>query len=643
MSKYGVAFLATLVQAPAAPQVLSGGTLMTLHNRSVRWLAVLLAVPCLPFSVKAAPATTKPASAKPATKTAPQKPEAPLQGDRKILHVLNRLGFGPRPGEVEAVRALSVERWIENQLQPESIDDSAVERQLARFAFLQMPAPRLQLAYEVDTANFLKKLMQARYPDMNATAAMEMGGQRPGQMRKAARDETLQLSPAELAALTSQQRLTLQALQNGDMPLGASHQALGELANAKVLRAASSKRQLQEVLVDFWSNHFNLDVKKGPVRTLKIADERDVIRPHVWGRFRDLLGASAKSPAMLFYLDNVRSTREMAPPRRNANARASKRRGGINENYARELMELHTLGVDGGYTQRDVQEVARCLTGWSIDRDSGTFRFRLFMHDNGEKLVLGQKIAAGGGMEDGEKVLDILAAHPSTAKFIARKLCMRLVADEPSPVLIERTAKVFRETQGDLRAVTRSIITSPEFFSASAFRAKIKSPFEFAVSAVRALDGSLTLPDARRPFGRQRLVADGRASQNANGNRQRKSLVQSIAQLGQPLFSYQAPTGWSEDSREWVSTGALIARLNFALTLAGGEVAQVDVAPGQMLHDVAADDHNAVLNRLSNVLLGGEMSPSTRATLLKQMPAGTPADANKLTALVLGSPEFQRR
>jgi uncharacterized protein (DUF1800 family) len=220
---------------------------------------------------------------------------------------------------------------------------------------------------------------------------------------------------------------------------------------------------------------------------------------------------------------------------------------------------------------------------------------------------------------------------------------MRLVADEPSPALIERAAKVFRETQGDLRAVTRSIITSPEFFSASAFRAKIKSPFEFAVSAVRALDGSLTLPDARRPFGRQRLVADGRASQNANGNRQRKSLVQSIAQLGQPLFSYQAPTGWSEDSREWVSTGALIARLNFALTLAGGEVAQVEVAPGQMLHDVAADDHNAVLNRLSNVLLGGEMSPATRGTLLTQMPAGTPADANKLTALVLGSPEFQRR
>jgi uncharacterized protein (DUF1800 family) len=300
--------------------------------------------------------------------------------------------------------------------------------------------------------------------------------------------------------------------------------------------------------------------------------------------------------------------------------------------------------VEGGYTQRDVQEVARCLTGWSIDRATGTFRFRPFMHDSGEKLVLGQKITAGGGIRDGEKVLDILAAHPSTAKFIARKLCMRLVSDEPSPALVERTAKVFRDTQGDLRGVTRSIITAPEFFAASAFRAKIKSPFEFAVSAVRALDGSLTVPNASRPFERQRLVADGRASQNFNGaGRQRKSLVQSIAQLGQPLFSYQAPTGWSEDSREWVSTGALIARLNFALTLASGEVAQVDVAPQKLLGDVPADDHDAVLNRLSNVLLGGEMSPSTRATLQKQMPAGTPADANKLTALVLGSPEFQRR
>jgi uncharacterized protein (DUF1800 family) len=544
------------------------------------------------------------------------------------------------------VREMGLGRWIEQQLNPKTLDDTAVEQKLAGLKTLQMTPRQLRLAYEVDTASFIKSLMQAQPQKADG------GNRNKRNMRRQVQQGNgrLQFSPAALQSLTPQQRRTIEMLQEENIPTGASVLAVGELVNAKIVRAVESKRQLQEVLVDFWSNHFNLDVKKGQVRTLKVADERDVIRPHVLGKFRDLLGASAKSPAMLFYLDNFRSTRTAQPPtgrRRNAKAQMARARGGINENYARELMELHTLGVDGGYTQKDVQEVARCLTGWSFNRDSGEFQFRPFQHDDEEKEVLGQKIPAGGGIRDGERVLDILASHPATAKFIAHKLCVRFISDQPPAAAVERAAKVFRETDGDLRQVVQSIIYAPEFFSTQSYRAKIKSPFEFAVSSVRVLGGSVEVPDQARPFNRQRLIADGQTSTsggNRGGNgRQRKSLAQQIAMMGQPLFSYQAPTGWPEDSREWVSTGALIARLNFTLALVGNEVAQVEVAPKSLVQDIAAEDHEAVLNRLFDRLLGSNASDSTRATLLKQIPSGTPADANKLTALVLGSPEFQRR
>ncbi|MDQ3814216.1 MAG: DUF1800 domain-containing protein, partial [Armatimonadota bacterium] len=373
----------------------------------------------------------------------------PLQGDQKIQHALNRLTFGPRPGDLERVREMGLGRWIEQQLNPATIDDTAVEAKLSRLTTLTMPSNQLLLAYAADTTGFIKKLDKQKKEEERAARRNRNGNKAEADTQA----NTQKVAMTEME-LNPRQRRLLEMIEKANLPRGSSAQAVGELNVAKLVRAAESKRQLQEVLVDFWSNHFNVDVRKGPVRSLKIVDDREVIRPHVLGSFRELLGASAKSPAMLFYLDNVRSTAEMQMPQRgrrgrfgrrnvanqnvaNPNNAAPKKRGGLNENYARELMELHTLGVDGGYTQQDVQEVARCLTGWGMERETGAFRFYPFLHDNGEKTVLGQKIPAGGGIRDGEMVLDILASHPSTARFIAQKLCVRFVADEPPAALVD--------------------------------------------------------------------------------------------------------------------------------------------------------------------------------------------------------------
>lgn len=588
---------------------------------------VLLAAGIAPSLLRAAPPTTD---------------GTPLSADRQTIHVLNRLAFGPRPGDLERVRQMGIERWIDTQLHPDAINDAAVDSKLARLTMLTLPLDKLTIAYTADTANFIKELMKRN---------------------KAKKQNAANNAPA--GRMKPQQERLLEMIKENGFGQRASVEAVGQLQVAKIVRACESNRQLQEVMVDFWSNHFNLDAKKGPVRTLIVANERDVIRPRVFGKFRDLLGATAKSPAMLYYLDNVRSSTEIAmPPGRGTQpavggtvpaggatttpaAAQPKKVGGINENYARELMELHSLGVDGGYTQADVQEVARCLTGWTVERRTGEFVFRTFQHDNGEKHVLGQVIPAGGGIRDGEMVLDILAAHPSTAHFITRKMCVRLVADEPPTALVDRVAAVFTRTGGDLREVTRAIVTSREFFAAASYRAKIKSPFEYAVSAVRALGGQVDVPDPDRPQQRLQLVLDGATALANNKGRGRgmmkPSLVQEVASMGQPLYAYQAPTGYPEDSRRWVSTGALVARLNFALALTGGEVTRVTVSPKSLLQEANGDDHDAVLQQLGGALLGGDLTAPTRATLLKEMPVGTPANIAKVTALMLGSPEFQRR
>jgi uncharacterized protein (DUF1800 family) len=515
---------------------------------------------------------------------APSVPAKP--DDRTIVHVLNRLGFGPAPGDIERVRQLGLRAYIEQQLRPERIPDAAMAERLAGFDMLSKTSRELAEEY------FLPAQM-ARQEARRAQAA-----------------DPAMTQPATPAPIAPESMRP----QQGQAARG-ERQAILELMQAKVLRAAYSERQLQEVMVDFWFNHFNVFIGKGQVRLYLNEYERDAIRPHALGKFADLLRATAESPAMLFYLDNWQSSAPegartlqqngVRPGRRfNRSATladvqaAPNRRRGLNENYARELMELHTLGVDGGYTQKDVQEVARAFTGWTIatPRQGGSFRFEPRMHDAGEKVVLGRKIAAGGGKEDGDQILELLAKHPSTARFIATKLARRFIADDPPKSAIDRAAKRFTDTSGDIREVVKSIVTAPEFFAADAMRAKVKSPFEFVVSSVRAMGT---------------MAGNGQA------------LVQAIRNLGMPLYGCQPPTGYADRAEAWVNSGALLNRMNFAVSLTSGRRGSPELSR-------RADE-------VIRASLAGELSESTAATVAK---ATTEAQA---LALVLGSPEFQRR
>jgi uncharacterized protein (DUF1800 family) len=563
---------------------------------------------------------------------------AGLTDQQKAVHVLNRLGFGPRPGDVEKVMKVGVDAYIEAQLHPEAIDDAECDKALEPLDTLKMDSRHLMEDYFAGIRRFLD--MQRNSGDA-ADLKMRYGidvSKSKGDAPKAAPP-----TPAELA----------------------HHDALrcmGELQQAKLIRAVMSERQLNEVMVDFWTNHFNIDMRKNQCRALKVEDDRDVIRPNALGKFRTLLGASAHSPAMLQYLDNAENsvTRERsAIEKKMIDAYVKQKLGlpaagivadkeGPNENYGREILELHTLGVDGGYTQKDVQEVARCFSGWGVSGSKGTFEFRAVRHDKGEKTVLGQTIAAGGGMEDGEKVLDILASHPSTAHFISRKLCQRFVADEPPSDLVERVAKVFLSTDGDIREVVKAILTSPEFFSTAALRSKIKSPFEFAVSAVRAVRGGFV--DISGPWEKARFTVLGASELGYGADnlsaQKRKPLAWTVHEMGEPLMAFAAPTGYPELSSKWVSPGALIDRLNFAMALTEQNVLDVRFDTAKLLNGVDTDQPTAVFDRLSDLLLHGQMTDSTRQTLMKRalpQEPGATVDVAKVTALILGSPEFQRR
>ncbi|MBI4010712.1 MAG: DUF1800 domain-containing protein [Candidatus Rokubacteria bacterium] len=533
---------------------------------SRRWpLLLLLAL----WGCTAAPPGATPPAAPPAVVPgAATRPPTSLSETQQVLHALNRLGYGPRPGDLEAVRRLGVAAWIEAQLQPERLDDRAVETRLAALRVPAMSPRALMDAYPL-----------------------------PQDVKRQGMEPRPEQSPQAM---------------------------IGELGRARLLRAVYTERQLLEVMVDFWFNHFNVFAGKGTVRYYLPEYERAVIRPHALGRFRELLGAVAHHPAMLYYLDAWLST---AP-----DTQVGERRAGLNENYARELLELHTLGVDGGYTQADIVAVARALTGWTIDhprpghaRSGGGFVFAPRAHDRGAKTILGYPFAAGGGPEEGERVLDLVARHPSAARFIATKLARRFVADDPPAALVERVAGVFRETDGDIRAVLRALVFSPEFFAAPAYRAKVKTPLEFTVSALRALGADT---DAGPPVQRTLLG------------------------LGQPLYGAQPPTGYADRAEAWTSPGGLLARLNFAQALAA------DRLPGTTadLSAVLAGDGGAgaIAERLVERLLGGEVSAESRAVIHDAL--GQPAvlratlddpvsapDVAKITALVLGSPEFQRR
>ncbi|MEO8216793.1 MAG: DUF1800 domain-containing protein, partial [Acidobacteriota bacterium] len=430
---------------------------------------------------------------------------------------------------------------------------------------------------------------------------------------------------------------------------------VAELTGARIVRAAYSERQLNEVMVDFWMNHFNVYAAKGLDRVLIGSYERETVRPRIWGKFEDLLMATAKSPAMLFYLDNARSVAAAEnrpatvrngprqgrafgeqdwPDRRRRAMRGEPRldsmktrrpakgfpaKGGLNENYARELMELHTLGVDGGYTQQDVTELARVLTGWSIARpeEGGGFVFRAALHDTKSKKVLGNVFPAGGGIGEGERMIYILAHHPATAHHIAFQLCQRLVADDPPAALVDRVAKTFLATDGDLRQTVRAIVSSPEFFDPIYYRAKMKSPFEYVVSSLRATGGELNRP---------------------------LTLARQLQSMGEPLYLCQPPTGYSDTSSAWMNSGSLLARLNFALDLTGGRIEGVAVDSSGLLPDRFHGDSNALIDSLARELVGGDLSPDTRRTIEANLVDKAAREKTALVGgLILGSPDFQRQ
>jgi uncharacterized protein (DUF1800 family) len=437
-----------------------------------------------------------------------------------------------------------------------------------------------------------------------------------------------QLAPERIDDAATEQFVAAHFQADSESP---PRQITLKLQSAKVARAVMSERQLQEVMVDFWENHFNVFAGKGRREQYLLPDyDRSAIRPYALGKFRDLLGAVAKSPAMLFYLDNWESVADSGQPTLATVFRREpkKRAHGLNENYGRELLELHTLGVDGGYTQHDVIEVARALTGWSIagqrETNPGTFVFRPAVHDAGEKHVLGHLIPAGGGIQDGETVLDIVARHPSTARFIARKLCIRFVSDSPPPALVERAAATFQRTDGDIREVVRTIVTSPEFFSRDAYRTKVKTPFEVVVSTLRALDAA---PDST------------------------PRAAQAVARLGEPLYGHQAPNGYAETGESWMNTGAILARINFGLAVAADRVSGATLERWPLAAQLANAPREAQVDGVVTALLDGDASPDTHRILLtgnNPMLASATALPNpsgfaQIVGLALGAPEFQRR
>jgi uncharacterized protein (DUF1800 family) len=532
-----------------------------------------------------AAAAYSPLLARRAESPVPRNPD-----DRTIVHVLNRIGFGPAPGQIERVRAIGLEAYIEQQLHPEKMDDEAMRARLRGLTTLEASSRELAEQYFIPA-------QRARVEQQRARADASTGAPQP---------EMMTVPPPAAAR--------------------AERKVLLELSEQKLLRAAYSDRQLEEVMVDFWFNHFNVFAGKGLTRNYITEYEREAIRPHALGTFRDLLQATAESPAMLFYLDNWQSAapQEQASMAQRGRQRRGARGGGgrrtladlpiaaqnrrprgINENYARELMELHTLGVDGGYTQKDVTEVARAFTGWTIanPRQGGGFTFEPRMHDTGAKTVLGHRITAGG-KGDGERVLDLLARHPSTARHLATKLARRFVSDEPPATVVDRAAKRFLESGGNIREVVRTILISPEFFSPNAQRAKIKNPFEFVVSSVRAT--ALTIPSAT-------------------------PLVQSLRELGMPLYFCQPPTGYSDKADAWVNTGALLNRMNFAVALTEGRIR--GVRGNGALRSAGLQPADVLIKNV----LAGDLSDTTAITVRK---GSTPAQA---IALLLGSPEFQRK
>ena len=512
-----------------------------------------------------------------------------LPADQQIIQALNRLTFGARPGDILKVRAIGLDQWIDQQLHPDKINDDALNSFVANYSALNQDQNNLLTQYA--------EQQRARQ-----------------QVRQQRADSTRAMTATDSIALRQQQQ----------QQFNLTRQVVTQLQSSRVARAVASDRQLQEVMTDFWENHFNIYAQKGGPEVYYLADfDQKVIRPNALGKFRDLLEAVAQSPAMLFYLDNAQSMADSNRPTLRApnqvprvrvvpfgrgglgaimgtmraqqqqerQQQQQRKRPGLNENYGRELLELHTLGVDGGYTQQDVINVARAFTGWTIKppAQGGGFIFRPQVHDAGEKIVLGHKLAAGRGMEDAEDVLDILAKSPATAHFISFKLARRFVSDSPSKALVDHAAQVYLQTDGDIREVLRSIITSPEFFSQRAFRSKVKSPFEVVVSAMRSLNAA---PDSTQRS------------------------AQLIAYLGEPIFGHQAPNGWPETGESWMNTGAILNRINFGMAAAAGRLPGVDIRALPALDTIGSAPREKQVDAVVATILDGMVSPDTRAVLL---------------------------
>ncbi len=630
-----------------------------------------------------------------------------LSEDQKISHVLNRLGFGARPGDVEKVRASGINKYIEQQLNASGKTSAELNARLKNFEVLDMQT------FEIF----------AKYPNPGALLRNLAGGKKV----LAQNAQNMPEPNAEMSEDDRKERQEKIRAYYQEYNLRPAAQITQQMQASRIIRAVYSENQLEEAMTDFWLNHFNVYAGKAAVRWYIPSYERDVIRKNALGNFKDLLTGTAQHPAMLFYLDNFQSVSPNAQANNNRGSgrlqkalqsgqlterqrenmrnrglsdeqidqrierakkmmqNQKKNQRGINENYARELMELHTLGVDGGYKQQDIVEVAKAFTGWTIadprgyrkaaandiqgndnqqlarlqkmagvpeDIESGEFYFNENWHERGEKTVLGNKVNEGG-MKDGLKVIDILVAHPSTAKFIARKLAVKFVSDNPGEALVNRIAQSFQKSNGDIKTTLRTLFNDQEFYAPENYRAKIKTPFELMASSLRALDTDVKTSPA---------------------------LIGLLGKMGEPLYGYIAPTGYPDTAEDWVNTGALLERMNFAVALASNRIPQAKVN----LSRFDAGSKQEILNKAIGEILEGDISPSTKQMLTKQIeqplvepkldakdtepemetpmmpgkkgggkrgmggqtrllaPSGN-AEVFKVVGLILGSPDFQRQ
>lgn len=628
-----------------------------------------------------------------------------LQGDERIVHALNRFTFGPRPGDVEAVRAMGLDAWFDQQLHPATIQDPALQEKLAQFPAMQwsprdldfrlpsnavirqviagkIGAPQtglLRRVYLDQVARVEARQRAQAKPKGQAEGASTMMEPQPGMagmgmaqfaepkasidplmaagvLSLPPRDRVMKLAAmpqpeldaffhslkgpqrqALFADLTPDYREDVGALENPERVV------VEELMAERLTRDIYAQAQLNEVMTDFWLNHFNVYLRKNETMPYYLVSyARDAIRPRALGNFEDLLEAVAHSPAMLLYLDNAQSVGpdSRAAERAKRGAKGDRRRKvpeGLNENYGRELMELHTLGVNGGYTQTDVIQAARILTGWTVDQPQrgGGFQFNENRHEPGSNKVMGKKFKDHGERE-GEDLLHFLATRPATAKFLSRELAERFVSDDPPQTLVDRMAKTYLKSNGNIADVLRTLYRSPEFWSQDAYRAKVKTPLEYVVSAARASDARIT---------------------------NMQPLVGALRRMGMPLYECVPPTGYKWDAADWVSTGQLVDRMNFALALATNRLNGIKTEWANA--GDASDNLLAEEAGLERALLGETASATTRQAVLEQFtktgpqPAGAQMVAMQprrgsgmvardkqdewLAGLLIGSPEFQRR